>query len=128
MKNLIFNSVICLECGEQLISRHRHDYKSCSCENQVFNDGGLDYQRFGGKNLDLIQSHCIYDNSDFSTIRFYLERGSYGKNFDEPLHYIKLKDMTDEHLQNVIDYEEEHNPDNRFLKFYKKEQKYRKKL
>ena len=128
MKNLIFNSVICLECGEQLITHHQHDFKKCSCENGAFIDGGVEgYTRYGAKDLEKLQPFQIWDNDKFEVVRFYLERGSYGKNFDEPLHYIKLKDMTDEHLQNVINYEEEHRPDNRFLRFYKKEQKYRKK-
>ena len=38
MNKLIYNSVICLSCGETLISRHRHDYKTCSCENETMVD------------------------------------------------------------------------------------------
>lgn len=124
-QQLIFNSVICLSCGEQLISRHRHHFVKCSCSNETYNDGGLSYQRFGGKDLSLIQSHCFYDTDDFETVRFYLERYSTGKNFDEEPKYIKLKNMSDEHLENVIKYIKEYGGD--FIDIYKKEQKYRKK-
>lgn len=44
----------CLSCGEELESKHRHDFVECSCENQTFVDGGNDYLRVGGKRLDLI--------------------------------------------------------------------------
>lgn len=124
-KKLVYNSVICLSCGETLISRFRHDYKTCSCENQTMVDGGLDYQRFGGKNLDLVQSFCIDDSEPFETLRFYIERGTHGINQDEPLRFVKLKDIDDEWLKNIIKYEEELRPDNPYLKYYKKEQKYR---
>ena len=32
-KRLVYNSVVCLICGEHLVSRHRHDFQQCSCEN-----------------------------------------------------------------------------------------------
>lgn len=52
-KQLIYNSVKCLNCGEILVSYHRHDYKTCNCENETMCDGGLDYGRYGGKDLSL---------------------------------------------------------------------------
>jgi len=127
MKKIVFNSVICLNCGEQLISRHRHDYKECSCENKTMVDGGYDYERFGGKDLELVQSFVIYSDDPHETIRRYVERGSRGKSGREDLKYIKLKDIDDEYLQNIINYEETYRPDNPFIKIYKNEQKWRKK-
>ena len=56
-----------------------------------------------------------------------LNGGSRGKNIDEELKYIKLKDVDDDHLKAIIKYEEEIRPNNRFLKIYKTEVKYRKK-
>ena len=126
-KQLVYNSVVCLLCGEHLVSRHRHDFQQCSCENGSFTDGGYAYQRWGGKDLEAIQSHCIYDDEPHEVIRFYVERGSRGKNMEEPLKYIKLKDLDDKHLKAIIKYEEETRPNNRFLKIYKTEVKYRKK-
>lgn len=40
------NAAKCLNCGEVVESRHRHDWVSCRCGN-IFVDGGLDYRRFG---------------------------------------------------------------------------------
>lgn len=124
-KNLIYNSVICLLCGETLVSRHRHDYKTCSCENATMVDGGNEYQRYGGKDINMVKSLSIYDNEPFKVLRHYIERGSRGVDGDKPLTYIKLKDIDDEYLDNLINYEEELRPNNRQLKFYRKEKKWR---
>lgn len=126
MDKILFNSVICLNCGEQLISRHTHDYKTCTCENETMVDGGLDYVRFGGKDLNLAQSFVLNDSEPFETLRRYIERGSRGKDGKQPLKYVKLKDIDDEYLDSLIKYEEELRPDNRFLPYYKKEKKFRK--
>ena len=32
----------------------------CPCPNQTFNDGGLSYNRVGGKDLNLIENLCEY--------------------------------------------------------------------
>lgn len=47
--------VKCLNCGEILESKYRHDFQQCNCKNQTFVDGGNDYCRIGGQNLDLIK-------------------------------------------------------------------------
>lgn len=54
------NSVKCLVCGTVLESKHRHNFVSCGCYNQTFTDGGNEYLRFGGKDLDLIENLCEY--------------------------------------------------------------------
>lgn len=124
-ERLIQNSVICLACGEKLVSNHRHDFVSCKCENETFCDGGVDYQRFGGKDLSLIKTDNIYFDADFEIIRKVLKRGGRGKNMDEELKYVVLKDIDDEWLRAIIDYEEDLRPNNIYLSFYKLEQKYR---
>lgn len=45
------NRVKCLECGEILVSKFRHDYQECSCDNHAFTDGGDDYIRCGAMRL-----------------------------------------------------------------------------
>jgi len=47
--------VKCLVCNEVLESKYRHDFVMCECENQTFVDGGDDYLRFGGADLDKIE-------------------------------------------------------------------------
>lgn len=49
------NAVECLRCGMVLVSFDRHDYKTCLCPNKTMVDGGSDYLRCGGKDLNLVQ-------------------------------------------------------------------------
>lgn len=44
MRRLTRNSARCLKCGEEIVSTHRHDFRTCKCGN-VSVDGGLDYRR-----------------------------------------------------------------------------------
>lgn len=46
MKNskIIHNRIKCLKCGDIIESKHRHDYKTCSCGACAV-DGGHDYLR-----------------------------------------------------------------------------------
>ena len=60
IKVLTKNSVKCLICNTILESKHRHDFVMCPCPNQTFTDGGLSYNRVGGKELDLIENLCEY--------------------------------------------------------------------
>ena len=47
MKQIVYNSVKCLECNEVIVSRHRHDYVTCECPNKAMADGGNEYGRYG---------------------------------------------------------------------------------
>lgn len=49
----------CMECGEVMVSIHRHDYNMCSCPNQAFADGGRDYFRAGAKSLAKTQTVVV---------------------------------------------------------------------
>ena len=60
IKVLTKNSVKCLICNTILESKYRHNYVQCSCPNQTFTDGGLSYNRVGGKDLSLIENLCEY--------------------------------------------------------------------
>ena len=68
-KQLVHNSVTCLECGETLVSFHTHDYKTCSCENETMVDGGLSYGRYGGKDLSKVKTNYVYDDDKIEVIR-----------------------------------------------------------
>jgi hypothetical protein len=46
----------CLACGEILVSRSRHDFVMCKCDNQAFVDGGDEYMRAGAKDLSFIKA------------------------------------------------------------------------
>lgn len=49
------NIAVCLQCGQILHSKHRHDFVQCDCPNHTFTDGGNDYKRRGGMDLRLIK-------------------------------------------------------------------------
>lgn len=125
-KQLIHNSVTCLQCGEVLVSMHVHDYNMCSCSNGTSVDGGLEYGRYGGKDLALVQTNYLYDDAPHEQIREVVSRGSRGKSGREELKYILLKNIDDEYLQAIIDYEETNRPTNKFLPIYRAEKKFRK--
>jgi hypothetical protein len=50
-KKILKNSIQCLECGDIIESKNRHDYVSCKCGN-VSVDGGTDYLKRGFKKMD----------------------------------------------------------------------------
>jgi len=122
MKNILLNRAKCLNCGEVLISTHRHDFVGCSC-GKLAVDGGLDYLRRVGTDYE---EQSIYNTDSIEIIRENISRGTYGKNEDEPLRYVLLKDIDDEWLANIISYEQEHRPNNVYLEVYQREQEFRK--
>ncbi len=46
---ILVNQAQCLICFEVVVSKHQHDFKSCTCGN-IFVDGGKDYIRRGYRN------------------------------------------------------------------------------
>lgn len=104
MRQLVYNAVTCLECMDTIVSYHRHDYKTCRCENKAMVDGGLDYLRYGAKDMKKIVSHDVYADDDFEIVRKYAVRGSRGKDGLQPLSYIAICDMDDDYLKAVLEY------------------------
>ena len=102
-KQIILNRVQCRECGEVLTSYHRHDYKTCGCTNETMVDGGTDYQRYGGLNLDLVDtSSTIYLSDDHEMNRSAAHWGNRGKDGRSPLSYKSIADMSNTHIDNII--------------------------
>jgi hypothetical protein len=69
MPRLVRNSATCLNCGDEIESKHRHDWVSCKCyKNEkgnlgIFIDGGLEYLRYGGC-LQNYKSTCIWEDDE----------------------------------------------------------------
>ena len=102
-KQIILNRVQCRECGEVLTSYNRHDYKTCGCTNETMVDGGTDYQRYGGLNLDLVDtSSTIYLSDDHAMNRSAAHWGNRGKDGRSPLSYKSIADMSNTHIDNII--------------------------
>lgn len=95
---ILRNSAVCLECKEEIVSRHRHDHVSCKCGDMSV-DGGLYYLKRGGNYLDT----SLTTKSSFLEIRENFEWGSYGKDGKSKLKYIKLKDMEKNHIEAILD-------------------------
>ena len=100
MRQIVYNAVKCNRCDETIVSYHRHDYKTCSCDNAMV-DGGTDYTRYGGSDIEKID---VYADDDFEVVRKYATRGSYGPNGDQPLSWVRICDMSDDYLEAVLDY------------------------
>ena len=103
IKQIVYNSVKCLECNEVIVSRHRHDYVTCECPNKAMADGGNEYGRYGAMDMDKIKTNYIYAD-DFEIVRQHATRGSRGKDGKQPLTWVTLSDMDDDYLQAVLDY------------------------
>ena len=49
------DGMLCLACGEVLVSWWGHNFKTCSCPNRTMVDGGRNYTRYGGQDMKLVQ-------------------------------------------------------------------------
>jgi hypothetical protein len=67
-------------------------------------DGGTAYLRYGAKNMRKIELITVYADDDYEIVRKYATRGSRGVNGDQPLTWIQLCDMDDDHLEACLDY------------------------
>ena len=100
---IILNRVQCKNCGEVLTSYNRHDYKTCGCENETMVDGGTDYQRYGGKDLSLVDSSStIYLSDDHMMNRSAAHWGNRGKDGKSSLSYKSIADMSNDHIINIL--------------------------
>ena len=104
MKQIVYNSVKCLECNKVLVSRHRHDYVTCGCPNDAMADGGNDYGRYGAVDMDKIEPYYVYADDDYELVRKYAVRGGRGKGGRDPLTWIPIADMDDDYLLAVLEY------------------------
>ena len=87
--------------GTILESRHVHDFKrhidSVDGKHYMV-DGGLEYNRRSSNG----ECMCVYLEDGHEVVREAATWGSYGKNGGEPLKYILIKDMTEEHILNCL--------------------------
>jgi hypothetical protein len=92
LEQIVYSTATCKKCGDVLVSRHRHNYVMCTCDNKTMLDGGTDYQRYGGADLDLVDlSGTVYITDGFDKCRIVPIWGN-----------SSLYEMTDEHLESVI--------------------------
>ena len=104
MRQIVYNAIKCLECGETIVSRSRHDYVTCECPNEAMVDGGNEYERYGAIDMDKIEPKYIYADDDFEVVRKYATRGSRGVDGKQPLTYIAICDIDDDYLLAILEY------------------------
>jgi len=104
MRQIVYNAVKCLECGETIVSRSRHDYVTCGCPNDAMVDGGNDYERYGAMDMDKIEPKYVYADDDFEIVRKYAVRGSRGVDGRQPLTWIAICDIKDDYLWAILEY------------------------
>ncbi len=88
--------------GTVLVSRSRHDYNEYTDANGKLYmiDGGLDYVRCSAHGDEVHLT--VWSDNSHETIRERVEWGTYGPNGDQPLTYVKIKDMTTDHLEACV--------------------------
>ena len=65
------NSIKCLGCNTILESKYRHDFSSCSCDNEAHVDGGLVYQKLGARDLSKVENlseHKTYRSEEYQAL------------------------------------------------------------
>ena len=61
--HIIRNSAKCVKCGDEIESKHRHDWVRCKC-GAIFTDGGKDYFHRGGNPEDFIDTSITKEYND----------------------------------------------------------------
>jgi hypothetical protein len=104
MRQIVYNAIKCLECGETIVSYSRHDYNTCGCPNGAMVDGGTEYERYGANDMTMIEPKYIYADDDFEIVRKYAVRGSRGVDGRQPLTYIPICDIKEDYLWAILEY------------------------
>lgn len=128
MEKFIVYNAIRTPDGKILESKHQHDYVQHLDKNgeTYLLDGGCGGYTRRSVNKEEAEDLSLYSDAPHGQIREKVSRGGRGKSGREELKYILLKDIDDEYLQAIIDYEETHRPTSKYLPIYKNEQKFRK--
>jgi len=99
---IIFSSLTTPD-GTELVSRSRHNFVSHTDANgkYYFIDGGSSYTRSSANGDEHFTT--LYISSPLATLREHLAWGTRGPAGDQPVSYIKLKDLATDHLTILVD-------------------------
>jgi hypothetical protein len=100
--NIIANGLTTPD-GTTLYSLHRHDFKGHTDANGEFYfiDGGFDYVRTSYNKIPAAM-HTIFDTDAHELIRQHFHWGTYGKDGNQPLTQVLLKDMETSHIKAIL--------------------------
>lgn len=102
-QHLVYNGLKTPD-GTIIVSRSQHDF--VMHDDKVTGksygvDGGLSYGRLIGDIQDC--ERIVHFNTEpHETVREFMAWGTYGKNDDQPLRYVAVKDMSDAHIEAII--------------------------
>ena len=91
--------------GTILESRHRHDYVTYVDANgkEYMVDGGLEYLRRNVHDDAPYEELSVYDDAPYALLREVFKWGTRGKDGKQPLTYVPLKDLTNEHIEAILE-------------------------
>ena len=104
MSTLVYNAIRTPD-GTVLESMHRHDYKTHMDSNgkEYMVDGGLEYIRRNFHNDAPYEELSISLEDGHDKVREVIKWGTYGRDGNQPLSHILLKDMNTEHIQACLE-------------------------
>lgn len=111
------NAMMCPD-GTYPVSSHVHDYRDHQGAGGDYYavDGGYDYVKRVGY-FKQCEELSTFSDTPFLEAREKLIWGSHGKSGKEPLRYIRLKDMEENHIANVVQYLDSHQVGGRATKW-----------
>ena len=91
--------------GTVLESRHRHDYVTYVDKNgkEYMVDGGLEYLRRNVHDDAPYEELSVYDDAPYALVREVFKWGTRGKDGKQPLTYVPLKDLTNDHIEAILE-------------------------
>ena len=104
MSTLVYNAIRTPD-GTVLESRHRHDYNVYQDKNgkEYMVDGGLEYIRRNVHDDAPYEELSVYTTDGHDRVRDVVKWGTYGRDGNQPLTYILLKDMNTEHIHACLE-------------------------
>lgn len=103
--NVIYRALVTPD-GTILQSRHFHDHQSHTDANgKLYSiDGGpAEFVWIMNHEDAPAKSIIIFDDDPIELIREYWSWGTIGVNGDEPLRFILLKDLSDDHIEKILE-------------------------
>jgi hypothetical protein len=110
MSKLLVVNALWTPDGTRLQSYSRYDYKEYVDANgkTYMVDGGLDYIRRSANGDEFDAS--VYLDDEYALVREQVTWGTYGKNGDQPLRWVPVSEMSNDHIQAVLDTQKHMHP------------------
>jgi hypothetical protein len=86
---------------QSLSTHHYCAHRDRKTDEVYFTDGGLSYVRRSVNKVPATVAD-VYSDSPFSEIRSAFHWGTRGEDGMQPLQYVPLKDLTTEHIRNIL--------------------------